>query len=72
MKLKVFNDKEDKNVYLKLRQFGDEIAIFVVSKEGIDKNFLLTISKKGVFLCDGINKNLGFDLNEKGQLKIIE
>lgn len=62
--------KDEKEVYLKLEQMGDEVFLCSCDRIGGMQYNLLVISGKGVSFCCNIDKHLGFPINKKGQLLI--
>jgi hypothetical protein len=75
MPIKVWEEKSiEKDIYLKLEDYKDEITLAAVDENGnspLGSN-LLTINKKTfkVYKHCGINSKLGFDLDAHGKLKI--
>ena len=72
MKLKIFEENKDKQIYLKLFENKDCIKLNVVDKEGsqIDFGHLLSMSNKGIVLHSHINPKFGLELDEDGKINI--
>ena len=66
-------DAEKQPIYLKLRQMGDEVDVITVDKNGNlwSWGYLLRFCNDGrIYLCSIVNPNLGFKLNDDGQIEI--
>lgn len=74
--LKVFEKPAVKtnNVYLKLKQEGTYVAVVAVDKYGeeYDGGSLIYFSTDGTIVTTpGVNNQLGFSLNDAGEIKVI-
>lgn len=78
MKLKVWNEKEEveeKEVFLRLQQVGNNIYLRAVDKLDIDigGGILLEIKDDGTINRGGcINEGIGFQLEAGGKVKIVD
>lgn len=77
MELKIFEeDKEDKTkppVCLRLVEGYEGIILIACDEDGGERNLgnLLKISKNGkIYLCQKVNKNLGFQLDSNGRIEV--
>jgi antitoxin component YwqK of YwqJK toxin-antitoxin module len=74
MKIKVYEDqeKESKEVFLKLVQEDDEVTIMAVDKDGDELTSIAYFSPDGkLYLIEDVDKGLGFKVDDSGQI-IVE
>lgn len=71
MKLKIYKGQEEV-VYIALGEIEEGIRVVTVDNDGRILWSLFEIRKDGIYLERDVPKYLGFDLDEKGRLKIIE
>jgi len=72
MKLMIYKEREkDDKIRLSLYDNLDTIWVCVKNKDGEIINNLLTISEDGIKLCNNVNYDFGFPLDEHGRIKII-
>lgn len=72
--MKIKGEKSDE-FYLNLKRTSGNIIILECLGPDGDWMYagnLFTISKEGICLSKDVNPDLGFDLDEKGRLKVIE
>lgn len=74
--VKIYVQKEgktEKTPIVKLEQGSKHVLIRVVNETGdrVGSGALALISLQGIELCDNIDKNIGFDLDRNGRLKVI-
>ena len=70
---KVYDEKSEE-VYLKLQSFSGGIKLCAVDRTGkaIRQGNILSIEQSGcVELDEAVNPDLGFQLDEKGRVKIV-
>jgi len=71
MKFILEEDKEDQ-ILLKLVRYGDSIGL-VASRKGDLDWYILFISNDGtLFLPKELDEGLGFRLDEKGRIKVVD
>lgn len=75
MELKIFEAKEKvkQQVYLRLVEGYEGIILIACDEDGGERNLgnLLKISKNGkIYLCQKVNKNLGFQLDSNGRIEV--
>lgn len=64
--------KKENILYLKLSEEDNEIVLSIVNSIGntIPSGTLLSISAKGLYLCDKVNTNVALPLDSDGRLLI--
>jgi hypothetical protein len=78
MNLKIYHNVKDEqknnDVYLRLSEGTDGIYLIACDEKGkrLYNGDLIRINKNGIQLCRFISESFGFNLNNDGQLKIID
>lgn len=75
LQLQIYGETLEKNIFLKLfKHPGGYISLRVCKEDGetVSGGCLLYVTTKGdITLCGNVSPDLGFDLDESGQLKIV-
>lgn len=69
MKMRIYKEKTEKEIYFKLLQDINNISLYAVNENGTLLSTVLSIKSDGtLYLYEGIAPNIGLKLDERGKI----